>query len=48
MSPLIATESLFGVLFAALLLGRSERVGARLAVGAFLVVVGGVLIGVYR
>ena len=47
-SPLIATESLFGVLFAALLLKRTERVGAKLAVGALLVVVGGVLIGVYR
>jgi drug/metabolite transporter (DMT)-like permease len=47
-SPLIATESLFGVLFAVLLLGRSERVGSRLAVGALLVVFGGVVIGVYR
>lgn len=47
-SPLIATESLFGVLFAALLLKRSEHVGARLAAGALLVVLGGALIGVYR
>lgn len=47
-SPLVATESLFGVLFAALLLRRTERVGARLAVGAALVVLGGALIGVLR
>ena len=47
-SPLVATESLVGVHFAALLLRRTERVGARLAVGAGLVVLGGALIGVYR
>ena len=47
-SPLVATESLWGVLFAALLLGHTERVGSRLAVGALLVVVGGAVIGVYR
>jgi drug/metabolite transporter (DMT)-like permease len=47
-SPLVATESLWGVLIAALVLGRSERVGPRLLVGAALVVAGGVLIGIYR
>ena len=47
-SPLIATESLWGVLFSALFLRRVEVVGARLAVGAVLIVAGGILIGVFR
>jgi drug/metabolite transporter (DMT)-like permease len=47
-SPLVATESLWGVLFSALLLGTSEVVGVRLVCGAALVVAGGVLIGVFR
>ena len=47
-SPLIATESLWGVLFAAVFLSRSELVGKRLVVGAALVVAGGVLIGAFR
>jgi transporter family protein len=47
-SPLVATESLWGVALAAIVLGRSERVGLRLVAGAILVVAGGVLIGVYR
>jgi drug/metabolite transporter (DMT)-like permease len=47
-SPLVATESLWGVLLAALVLGRSERVGPRLVFGATLVVAGGALIGIYR
>jgi drug/metabolite transporter (DMT)-like permease len=47
-SPLVATESLWGVGLAAILLGSSERVGPRLFVGASLVVAGGVLIGVFR
>jgi drug/metabolite transporter (DMT)-like permease len=46
-SPLIATESLWTVLLAALFL-RHERVGVRLAGGALLVVAGGVLIGLGR
>jgi drug/metabolite transporter (DMT)-like permease len=46
-SPLVATESLWGVLLSALLL-RAEVVGLRLALGALLVVTGGVLIGVFR
>ena len=47
-SPLVATEALWGVLLAAIFLRRSELVGPRLVLGAVLVVVGGVLIGVYR
>ena len=47
-SPLVATESLWGVLLAAIFLRRSELVGPRLVLGAVLVVGGGVLIGVYR
>lgn len=47
-SPLVATESLWGVALSALVLTRSERVGARLVAGACLVVAGGVLIGVFR
>ena len=47
-SPLVATESLWGVLLSALFLRKHERVGARLAAGAGLIVLGGVLIGVFR
>ena len=47
-SPLVATESLWGVGLSALLLRRHELVGGRLAGGAALVVAGGVLIGVFR
>jgi drug/metabolite transporter (DMT)-like permease len=47
-SPLVATESLWGVALSALLLRRHELVGPRLAGGAALVVAGGVLIGVFR
>ena len=47
-SPLVATESLWGVALSALLLRRHELVGPRLFGGAALVVVGGVLIGAFR
>jgi drug/metabolite transporter (DMT)-like permease len=47
-APLVATESLWGVAFAALLLRRSELVGRRLVLGALLIVGGGVLIGASR
>jgi drug/metabolite transporter (DMT)-like permease len=47
-SPLVATESLWGVLLASIVLGRSERVGIRLVAGALFVVAGGALIGIYR
>ena len=47
-SPLVATESLFAVLLAVLLLRRTELVGRYLVLGAVLVVAGGALIGAYR
>jgi drug/metabolite transporter (DMT)-like permease len=47
-SPLVATESLWGVALSALLLRRHELVGPRLLGGAALVVAGGALIGVSR
>ena len=47
-SPLVATESLWGVALSALLLRRHELVGPRLFGGAALVVVGGALIAVFR
>ena len=47
-APIVATESLFGVAFSALLLRRSELVGPRIVVGAALVVTGGALIAVSR
>ena len=47
-SPLVATESLWGVTLSALLLRRHELVGPRLLAGAVLVVAGGALIGVVR
>jgi drug/metabolite transporter (DMT)-like permease len=47
-SPLVATETLWGVGLSALLLRQSELVGRRLLVGAALIVAGGALIGVFR
>lgn len=47
-SPLVATEALFGVVFATLVLGTSELVGRHVVLGAVLVVAGGVLIGAFR
>jgi drug/metabolite transporter (DMT)-like permease len=47
-SPLVATESLWGVALAALVFRHAEGVGRKLAAGALLVVAGGVLIGVSR
>ena len=47
-SPLVATESLFAVLLAVLLLRRREIVGRHLLLGALLVVAGGALIGAFR
>ena len=44
-SPLVATESLWGVALSALLIGRSELVGRRLVIAVTLIVAGGVLIG---
>jgi transporter family protein len=45
-SPIVATESLWGVLLAAVFIGRSERIGPRLVAGALCVVAGGALIAV--
>ena len=47
-SPLVATEALFAVLLATLIVGSSELVGRHVALGASLVVAGGILIGVFR
>jgi drug/metabolite transporter (DMT)-like permease len=47
-SPLVATESLWGVTLSALFLRRHELVGPRLVAGAALVVAGGALIGAFR
>ena len=47
-SPLVATESLWGVALSALLIRHTEGVGRRLALGAALVVAGGALIGATR
>jgi len=47
-SPLVATESLFGVGLSALFLRHVEGVGRRLVLGAGLVVAGGILIGLSR
>jgi drug/metabolite transporter, DME family len=47
-SPLVATESLFSVLLAVLLLRRTELVGRHLVIGALLIVAGGALIGAFR
>lgn len=47
-APLYATESLWAVMFAALLLRTSEAVGRRLVAAAVLMVLGGVLIGISR
>jgi len=47
-SPLVATECLWGVGLSAAVLGASERIGLRLVAGALLVVLGSVVIGVSR
>ncbi|MFZ1881058.1 MAG: EamA family transporter, partial [Gaiellaceae bacterium] len=47
-SPLVATESLWGVGLSALLIRHTEGMGRRLAIGALLVVAGGALIGATR
>jgi drug/metabolite transporter (DMT)-like permease len=47
-SPLVATESLWGVALSALVFGQKELVGRRLVAGAALVVLGGALIGATR
>lgn len=47
-SPIVAMESLWGVLLSWLVLRKTENVDARLVVGVALVVSGGILIGVFR
>jgi drug/metabolite transporter (DMT)-like permease len=47
-APLYATESLWAVFFAAVLLRRAEPIGKRVVVAALLTVAGGVLIGASR
>jgi drug/metabolite transporter (DMT)-like permease len=47
-SPLIATESLWGVALSILLIRHTELVGRRLVLGALLIVAGGALIGAFR
>jgi drug/metabolite transporter (DMT)-like permease len=47
-SPIVATETLWGVGLSVLLLRRTELVGRRLLAGAALIVAGGVLIGLFR
>jgi drug/metabolite transporter (DMT)-like permease len=47
-SPIVATESLWGVTLSWLVLRSSEHVGRKLVAGALLIVAGGVLIGIYR
>jgi drug/metabolite transporter (DMT)-like permease len=47
-SPLVATESLWGVGLSALLIRHTEGMGRRVALGAVLVVVGGAVIGATR
>jgi drug/metabolite transporter (DMT)-like permease len=47
-SPIVATESLWGVTLSWLVLRSSEHIGAKLVAGALLIVAGGVLIGIYR
>jgi drug/metabolite transporter (DMT)-like permease len=47
-SPLVATESLWGVALSVLLIRQTEGVGRRLAFGALLIVAGSALIGATR
>ena len=47
-SPLVATEALFGILLAAIVLGRRELVGRHVIAGGVLIVTGGIIIGVTR
>lgn len=46
-SPIVATESLWGVLLSLLLIRHTELVGRRVVIGALLVVAGSALIGAY-
>jgi S-adenosylmethionine uptake transporter len=47
-APLNATQSLWGVVFAAIVIGRSEMIGRRTVLAGALIVAGGALIGIFR
>ena len=47
-SPLVATEALFGVLLSLVFIRHSERVGRRVVLGALVIVAGSTLIGAFR
>ncbi len=47
-APLNATQSLWAVLLAAVLVGKSERIGRRTVLSGVLVLAGGVMISVLR
>ena len=47
-APLNATQSLWGVVFAAAYYGRAEAIGRRTVLASLLVVLGGALIGAFR
>jgi drug/metabolite transporter (DMT)-like permease len=47
-APLNATQSLWGVAFAALVYGQREAIGRRTVLASALIVLGGVLIGAFR
>ena len=47
-APLNATQSLWAVVFAAVILGQSEAISRRVTLAAVLVVAGGALIGIFR
>jgi drug/metabolite transporter (DMT)-like permease len=47
-APLNAMQSMWTVLFAWLLLGKSDGIGARIVLAMVLVVLGGIMIGIFR
>jgi len=47
-APLNATQSIWGVVFAATLIGRSEMIGRRTVLAGVLIVAGSALIGATR
>jgi drug/metabolite transporter (DMT)-like permease len=47
-APLNATQSIFAVVFAAIIVGRAELIGRRTVIAGLLIVVGGALIGATR
>jgi drug/metabolite transporter (DMT)-like permease len=47
-SPLVATESLWGIVLSVVFIRHTELVGKRLLLGTLLIVAGGVLIGAFR